>query len=310
MAATAGILVAPRFQAFDKLGRPLIGGRVEAYQAGSSTVALDTYSDPDRLFKNTWPVLLDDAGSAAIYISGAYYIRILDANGVLIAEGDGIADAYSVAKSIIDGLSGGSTTIESRVSDLESEVDDLQDQYNSQKDTFDAYKTSNNTALTTLGTNQTTALTNAISTQNSAMLAAVDALRVDMNNKIAGLQIKVGGLYFTESNANPASDLGYGSWSRVAQGMTLVSLSTNPLDPAWTKSVGSTYGEYAHALTTDENGPHSHTNGGVGAPNSRAWSNSSADPTPGAGNTGSSGLGTPHNNVQPSYVVNVWKRQS
>ncbi|AXI01435.1 phage baseplate protein [Aquirhabdus parva] len=309
MTTVAGALQPVRYRAFDKLGKPLIGGRVEAYQGGGTTVTKDTYADPMMIAKNTWPVVLDDVGSASIYISGDYYIRVLDANGQLIEEGDGIADAQSVAVAVVAAGSGGTSNLESRVSDLESQVDDLQTQYNSLNDSFNNYKTTNDAALVTLNTNLTTAIANAISTQNSAMLAAVDALRVDTNNKLAGLQIKVGGLYFTESSANPASELGYGTWSRVAEGKAVVGLSTVPTDPAWTKTVAGTFGEYDHTLTLAEIPNHNHdVQEYAGTNSSGIHINSGTGGGASGTKTGSSGSGGSHNNVQPSYVVNVWKR--
>jgi hypothetical protein len=65
--------------------------------------------------------------------------------------------------------------------------------------------------------------------------------------------------------------------------------------------LGGTGGEETHALTSNENGPHTHTGGvilglsGVGG-NGGNW-------VSGTGNTGSSGIGTPHNNLQPWTAV-------
>jgi microcystin-dependent protein len=68
-------------------------------------------------------------------------------------------------------------------------------------------------------------------------------------------------------------------------------------------SLGATGGEQSHALISDENGPHTHTYNAAGV--------NSYQPTQGGGavfipgqQTGSSGLGTPHNTVQPTIVGN------
>ncbi|HEX7126428.1 MAG TPA: hypothetical protein VF406_11770 [Thermodesulfobacteriota bacterium] len=73
------------------------------------------------------------------------------------------------------------------------------------------------------------------------------------------------------------------------------------------RSLGQILGEEAHALTSDENGPHTHTE--------QRWTNSNDANFANNGsnirintlitqNSGSSGSGTPHNNMQPTLFVN------
>lgn len=130
------------------------------------------------------------------------------------------------------------------------------------------------------------------------------------------LKIKVGDLYTTTVNENPSTRLGYGTWVRFAEGRTLVGFSGSVSNtiPEWVKTSGSEFGEYEHALTADENGKHDHeinlrSNGGTTADNASDVIKSS---TPIGYNfkTSPSGLGTPHNNVQPSKVVFIWLRTS
>lgn len=78
------------------------------------------------------------------------------------------------------------------------------------------------------------------------------------------------------------------------------------------RTAGQTIGTETHALTADENGPHTHTfgvsysfnnNGGDcvgdgGAAPNRTWSNTTA----------SSGTGKPHNNIHPVYVCWVLRK--
>ncbi len=117
----------------------------------------------------------------------------------------------------------------------------------------------------------------------------------------------VGSLYFNTVNAaNPATILGYGTWVQVT-GRVIVGIQ--PGD-AHFGTLGQQGGEKFHALTANENGPHTHdispmSPGVVGGKN--------IGPTPwyphgGSKQTASSGLGTPHNNMQPYYVASVWRR--
>lgn len=314
MAVTAGVLINPRFKATDKYGKPLVGGKVYAYQAGSTTEQKDTYADPNLNAMNTWPVVLDDAGSASIYISGDYYIRIDDANDVFVMEGDGVADAYSVAVAVVADAGGGSGTLESRVADLESEVDDLQDQTNTISDTLNDYIISNNAALAAQNVALTAAIAAAVAAQNTAMLAAVAAEATARNAQIVAQQIKPGGLYATQSSENPSVELGYGTWARAAEGAAIVGLSTNVSHPAWTKTVGTVFGEYEHLLTTGEMPAHTHgmpqgAAGGGGAGVYTSGDDTTASTIGGTPpNTTSTGSGTAHNTVQPSEVWNVWRR--
>lgn len=78
-------VVFPRAQFFANNGKPLIGGRIHTYVAGSSTRAV-TYKDAAKTQPNTNPILLDGRGEAAIYLTeGVEYKFVLeDASGALI----------------------------------------------------------------------------------------------------------------------------------------------------------------------------------------------------------------------------------
>lgn len=93
----------------DDQGRPLVGGKVHAYFAGTTTYQ-DTFKDPDMTIINTNPIILDDSGSADVYLNGSYRIRIFDKNDVLIEEQDGVTQSASgeitTAKGEIIGLYG------------------------------------------------------------------------------------------------------------------------------------------------------------------------------------------------------------
>ncbi|WP_104488832.1 sialate O-acetylesterase [Acinetobacter indicus] len=78
-------LSATRTRFFDKCGKPLIGGKVYTYQVGTTTLKT-TYTDSAKTTQNKNPILLDSVGSADIYLDGAYRVRVLDRNGVLVED--------------------------------------------------------------------------------------------------------------------------------------------------------------------------------------------------------------------------------
>lgn len=138
-------------------------------------------------------------------------------------------------------------------------------------------------------------------------------------------QYKVGDLYLTTNTGNPSTILGYGTWTRFGEGRALVGYSsdTSSSTPDWVKMVNREFGSYTHQLTSAENGRHDHfmtassTNSADGGSTymdrvkvgtDEGYSLMGTEKIPDTYITGSSGLGQPHNNVQPSIVVFVWKR--
>ena len=131
------------------------------------------------------------------------------------------------------------------------------------------------------------------------------------------------GTYIAYDSSNPASHLGFGVWQLIGKGQALVGLSDVSGHPAWTKTVGATFGEYEHTLTVDQTPPHRHTQwvNGYDYESSNygkfASSNSVAPDDPNTGSTrgywpenvtSEAGGGLAHNNVQPSFVVAIWLR--
>jgi len=309
---TAYPLTPVRYRAFDKNGQPLIGGQVFAYEAGSTTTEKDTYSDKGMQNLNTYPVILDDTGSASIYISGDYFFQVFDAEGNLIEEGDGIADAESIAQALIDDNSGGANNLEQRVSDLETARDEHTDQINDLIDDTDGLRTDLDKEVKT--------------DRDAAIKAAVDAakkaladdfedrlkdLASSFDDELSKVKIPIGDPYISLSNVNPKTTLGYGEWMLISKGRAIVGLSDATADPGWTKTVGSTFGEFDHVLTKGElpkinargiknqsrywqYGPEKRPDEGF-IPN---WDDANS----------MSGNDEPHNNVQPSMVFAIWKR--
>lgn len=64
-------------QFFTASGKPLNGGKLYTYAAGTSTLKL-TFSDAAGAVPNTNPIILDPRGEAVVYWSGAYKIVLQD----------------------------------------------------------------------------------------------------------------------------------------------------------------------------------------------------------------------------------------
>lgn len=73
----------PKFQAFDDNGDPLSGGKLYAYEAGTSTPKT-VYSDVGMTAPHASPVVLNDRGEALIYFTGQLKIDLYDADDVQI----------------------------------------------------------------------------------------------------------------------------------------------------------------------------------------------------------------------------------
>ena len=70
-------LLSPRVQYFDANGDPLASGKIYTYEAGTSTPKA-TYTDAAGGTPNANPVILDSAGRATIWGTGAYKIVVKD----------------------------------------------------------------------------------------------------------------------------------------------------------------------------------------------------------------------------------------
>ena len=129
------------------------------------------------------------------------------------------------------------------------------------------------------------------------------------------LKIKVGDLYTTTVDEDPSTRLGYGTWSRFAEGRTLVGFSSSVSNsiPEWVKTNGSEFGSYTHTLTIDEMPKHNHkVSEAVGTGGASLSVDLSSTPTEGFTDklVQTTGGDLPHNNVQPSKVVFIWMRTS
>ena len=121
----------------------------------------------------------------------------------------------------------------------------------------------------------------------------------------------VGSIYTNYNvSTNPATLMGFGTWSAVGQGRVLVGKASSGTFDTATETMGSE----THTLSTAEMPEHTHTftgtgrvaDAGAGADgNARFVGSTTLQNALTINNTGS---GSAHNNIQPSLVVYMWRR--
>jgi len=89
-------------QFFDASGKPLSGGKVWTYVAGTLT-PLASYTDATGLVANTNPVILDARGECSLWLAGSYKIVLMDALNVTIYTQDVIVPYVQNAVAITGG---------------------------------------------------------------------------------------------------------------------------------------------------------------------------------------------------------------
>lgn len=151
--------------------------------------------------------------------------------------------------------------------------------------------------LTPSGTTEQVGASQLLTALNTVVSAAILAERQ--------ARYPVGEVFITLQNSDPATILGFGTWTRVATGRALVGYDAGDTDFNAAEKLS---GSKTHTLTVGEMPAHTHTvtrkagDGGFDLGTGDA-AGTSADIA-----TSSTGGGGAHNNVQPSYVVFVWKR--
>ena len=88
----AALMTEPRVQFFGNDGKPLAGGKLYTYQAGTQ-IPKATYQASNMTAANTNPVILDSNGRASVWLDTSdylYSITLTDANGVQIYTVDNI----------------------------------------------------------------------------------------------------------------------------------------------------------------------------------------------------------------------------
>lgn len=135
------------------------------------------------------------------------------------------------------------------------------------------------------------------------MANGAEAINRNFNNSYGQ---KVGDIFISIDSSNPSTRFG-GTWERIAKGQAIVGVDERDSDFS---TPGKTGGEKTHALTAEENGPHTHSykmmenNNAVKIEPSTTYGTTQAVHA----NTGTSGEGRPHNNLQPFFTLYIWKR--
>jgi len=181
-----------------------------------------------------------------------------------------------------------------------------------------------------------------ISASKTWVLEKFNELMEAINNKE---DVKVGDLFITTSNFADSTAVTahkkYGVWEKFGDGHALVARAsaTNELAPEFMKTIGDSDGEYEHQITKAEMPEHDHID--EGSPyNKLVASLGDITPSDGDGMSGTNpaGAASPHynnsyiqtsditaaqftkmkikkngssqahNNIQPSIIVDVWKR--
>lgn len=159
------------------------------------------------------------------------------------------------------------------------------------------YSSSNKPSTATLKTDL-----QAIETDHNAHLADATI------HFLASTMWPVGSIYISVVATNPATLLGFGTWSAFAAGKTLVGLDSGQTE---FDTVEETGGAKTHTLQTTEIPAHSHTI------STELWVGGSSEEVGGSNinavrstsvSTNNAGGGGAHNNLQPYIVTYMWKR--
>jgi hypothetical protein len=87
---TLPLMPNPRQQFFGSDGKPLAGGKVYTYAAGTSTPKA-TYTDAAGTTPNANPIILNARGEATVFWNGSYKVTLTDSSGATIYTQDNIA---------------------------------------------------------------------------------------------------------------------------------------------------------------------------------------------------------------------------
>lgn len=132
----------------------------------------------------------------------------------------------------------------------------------------------------------------------------------NMQKGLLELVFPIGSTYVTQTDTNPSTILGFGTWERL-KGKVCLGLDEDDND---LKTIGNTGGEKTHTLTVNEMPAHRHevNNLIAGHGSTNDWS-LTASIVPNGGKTfvNAEGGNQSHNNMQPYQVVGyMWIRKS
>jgi len=143
------------------------------------------------------------------------------------------------------------------------------------------------------GTNTTQVATTAFVT--AALTAAT----------INALVYPVGSIYFNAAvSTNPATLLGFGTWVAYAAGRVPVGKAAS----GTFDTLGEEQGAETHTLSIAEMPAHTHTYGKSTTSENMSIHDINGLRGAATTNTGSTGGGSAHNNIQPSITVYMWRR--
>ena len=125
-----------------------------------------------------------------------------------------------------------------------------------------------------------------------------------VKNVLEAFVYPVGSIYINATNAtNPGTLLGFGTWVAFGAGRVMVGLDSGDI---LFDSAEETGGAQTHTLSVAEMPAHTHSVNWVNSPGAAA-SGALLGTNTGT-QSGSTGGGDPHNNIQPYIVVYLWKR--
>ena len=143
--------------------------------------------------------------------------------------------------------------------------------------------------------------------KNNEALALNDTTLNNMQIELMKLVFPIGSTYVTQTNTNPSTILGFGTWERL-KGKVCLGLDE---DDTNMNAIGKTGGEKTHTLTINEMPSHKHQVANTTNSGSNGWAMTGNWNETGAFDTSATGGGQPHNNMQPYQVVGyMWIRKS
>jgi hypothetical protein len=148
----------------------------------------------------------------------------------------------------------------------------------------------------------------AATTTNTTQLATTAFVQQEITANAPDLSVlyPVGSVYINAAvSTNPGTLLGFGTWAAFGAGRVLVGLDAGDVD---FDTVEETGGAKTHTLTIDEMPSHTHTQAGSDDSAQLQFGAPADDFGETDSQTGATGGGQPHNNLQPYIVVYMWKR--
>lgn len=143
--------------------------------------------------------------------------------------------------------------------------------------------------------------------KNNEAPALSDTTLNDMQKGLLELVFPIGSTYITQTDTNPSTILGFGTWERL-KGKVCLGLDEDDND---LKTIGNTGGEKNHKLTINEMPSHRHQVAKTNNSGADGWAMSGNWAETGDFGTSPTGGNQPHNNMQPYQVVGyMWIRKS